>query len=208
MTTDSFWLARDDRASALTLAVLGMMSGAVAWKLIDASDHLGLNFDVEWFVFLVLPISIFPGLVFGVVIGTLLWWRGRLNGARLIGYAIASCVGYFAAFHVAFHIITGLSDDKSVAGTIAGGVAAGLVGSLMLGWATMWLLRAKSRLALRLPVAIGTAFGALLAFVVDDGGEGLGWLAFFVLWQGGYAASLAPLLRPSEAATTAVVSGS
>jgi hypothetical protein len=50
-------------------------------------------------------------------------------------------------------------------------------------------------LVLRVPVVVGTIAGALLGLGTLDNHNGWGFVAFFVLWQGAYEASLAPLLR-------------
>jgi hypothetical protein len=47
---------------------------------------------------------------------------------------------------------------------------------------------------------LGTLAGALLVLGSFDSHNGWGFLPFFALWQGIYAASLAPLLRNNAGA--------
>jgi hypothetical protein len=77
------------------------------------------------------------------------------------------------------------------------GIPAGLAGSLVLGVLARALLQVPARLVLRRPVIVGTLAGALLGLGSIDDHNGLGFLAFFVLWQGAYGASLAPMLQAS-----------
>jgi hypothetical protein len=196
-----------DRSNVMTLGALGMLSGAVAWALVFLPGVVGLR--VWWTVFRVAnlspdwvilsPLSLFPGLVFGFVVGVLLHRRGKVCGVRLAEYVAAAGAVYFCAFHVAWNVYPAFSlTDKDVVGYVISGIAAGIVGSLLLGLMTMLLLQSPGRQVLQLPVLVGGAAGALLGLVAHDHSRwGWTYLAFFVLWQGAYAASLAPLLRPA-----------
>ena len=192
------------------LAVLGAMSGAAAWASMQLMDFAGLHFEISaWDVLFIGPVSLVPGLVFGLVIGLLLRRRGGLGAARQVGYVVAAGLGYFAAVHVAFHSVADAEPSWGesfpfAAALLIGGVLGGLAGSVLLGALTVWLLRVPAALALRRPVVTGSvAGGLLLLFALDDHSKWLdhhsSWeaslLAFLVLWQGAYAASLAPLLR-------------
>lgn len=186
----------EDRSNSMTLAALGMFSGAAAWALVNFTSDTGLRF--EWTLFhgaiVFYPASVFPGLVFGLIIGVPLRRRGKVDGLRQLGFAAAAAFAYFCAFHVAFHVSDTFSPGDPLGdfvGLAASGIPAGLVGSLVLGLSMRLLFRAPSRLVLRLPVLVGGAAGALLGLIEYD----RTLLAFFVLWQGAYAASLAPLLR-------------
>lgn len=187
--------ARGDLADAAKLALLGMISGALSWWLIDLSDSSGLKFDLEGFGVILMPIAVYPGLVFGLFVGAFIRYRTRIAWLRAFGYVLAAGLGYLGAFHVAFYIVTSEFNDRSGAiAYIVSGVPAGLLGSLLLGFLTRYLLRVPGRLVLRLPVVVGTLGGALLA-LANYGDDGWGFLPFFVLWQGAYGASLAPLLQ-------------
>ncbi len=185
-----------DRANMAMLGMLGMLSGAASWALIDFSDQMNLNFQFEGLGLLLLPIGVYPGLVFGLIVGALLHFRAKATWLRAAGYVFAAGLSYAGAFHVAFYIVAnGFSGEETFLAYLVGGIPAGLAGSLLLGLLTKALLRAPGRLVLRGPVAIGTAAGALLGFASFDSHNGWGFLTFFVLWQGAYGASLAPLLR-------------
>jgi hypothetical protein len=186
---------RGDLPNVAKLAVLGMISGALSWLLIDASDGTGLNFDIEVLGIVLIPIAVYPGLLFGLFVGAFLRYRTKIAWLRVIGYVLAAGLGYLAAFHVAFYIVTGQFNDQGGALVyVVSGLPAGLAGSFLLGLLTKYLLRVPSRLVLGLPLAVGTVGGALLA-LANYGDDGWGFLPFFVLWQGAYGASLAPLLR-------------
>jgi hypothetical protein len=187
-----------DQFVALKLAVPGMISGALSWALIDSADRWDLNFQFEGFGLLLLPVSIYPGLVFGLILGAVLHVRAKVSLLRAIGYAFAAGLSYFCAFHVAFYIMgNGFGSAETLVAYIAGGIPGGLAGSLLLGLLTKLLLQVSGRLVLRVPVAVGTIAGALLGLGTLDSHNGWGFIAFFVLWQGAYGASLAPLLRDS-----------
>lgn len=195
-----------DRSNAMMLGALGALSGAVAWALINLTDVIGLRFN--WILFeggingfeALIELSalrLFPGLVFGLIIGVLLHRRGKVEGLRAAGYVAAAGLSYLCAFHAAYCVYDNFfSSEWDVVGYVISGIPAGFVGSLLLGLMTMLLLRAPGRLVLQLPVLVGGAAGALLGFLaLRSFNSGWGFLTFFVLWQGAYAASLAPLLR-------------
>ena len=196
----------EDRSNAITLGALGILSGASAWLLINLARASGVAFDWGFFdhqIFLG-PVSLIPGATFGMIIGFLLQRRGKLAGFGLAGYVAATLLAYFCACHIAMHIVLAISDalfepSKDPFAMGIGGIVAGFAGSALLGGMTVYLLGAPSRLLLRLPVLVGTLVGALLAVTANDRTR-YGWsiLAFFVLWQSAYAASLAPLLRTSR----------
>ena len=195
-------LATDDRSNAKILGAIGSLSGTVAWLLINLIRVGGVSFDVFllsrkiWLA----PWSLLPGAVFGLVIGVLLRRRGKLTGFRQAGYAAAALVAYFCAFHVAMHTVPvgafALDPSKDALRMGIAGIAAGLAGSVLLGAMTICLLKAPGRLVLRLPVLVGTVAGALLSLMAHDHTE-WGWsqLILLALWQGAYAAALAPVLR-------------
>ena len=196
----------NDRAAALKLGLLGAISGALSWAIVDNADTLGLNFDSDKYT-LLLPVGIFPGVVFGAVIALTLLGTGRARWRHAAAYAIASTVSYMAAFHVCFIILAKLQNSQSVISYIVGGLPAGFAGSLLLGLLTRLLFPAAGRRLLGRSIVSGTLAGALLGLAALDPHNGWGFLAFFVLWQAIYAATLFPLLsdlapraRTSEAA--------
>jgi hypothetical protein len=183
-------------ALAVKLGVLGMISGALSWALINFADELHLKFEYEGYGLELLPVGVYPGLVFGLLFGGLLRFSAKVSWPRAIGYVFAAGLGYLAAFHVAFYLIATVNEQGPVTITVSG-IPAGLAGSLVLGVLAKALLQVPARLVLRRPVIVGTLAGALLGLGSIDDHNGLGFLAFFVLWQGAYGASLAPMLQAS-----------
>jgi hypothetical protein len=191
----------DGRSDTAILCALGALSGAVAWALISSAGESGLPLAWSFFDGAVelSPLSLLPGLVFGVIIGALLHRRGKASRSTHVWYVIAAGFAYFCAVHVAVRIPMYFPDALNFGESsdlIVSGIFAGLAGSFLLGAFTMRLLNAPGRLLLWVPLLVGTAAGALLGLTKHDHSR-WGWtfLAFFVLWQGAYAASLAPLLR-------------
>ena len=201
-----------DRSNSMTLGALGMLSGAVAWALVNLAHGFGLTLSltgrgVNWFV-LLYPSAVIPGLVFGLIIGSLLRRRCRAVGWRLVGYVVAAALAFFGAIHASVYFEVGFfgtlpygsPDANELAMT---GFVGGLVWSLLLGLASIPLLRAPARVVLGLPVVIASAFGVLPGIVLyhlDHYGRGAwDWISFvlFAFGPGAYASSLAPVLRPA-----------
>ena len=186
------------KLEAVKLCVLGLLSGAASWLAIDQSDSNGLNFDLEAFGIVLLPIAVFPGLIFGLLFAAWFGFRRQLSWRRGLGYMAASTLAYLVAFHVAYYVILGLNEESSVLVCAGGGLLAGFAGSLLLGLASRFLFRVPARIALRVPLATGTLAGALLGLIAHDD-KGWGFLVFFVLWQGAYGASLAAMTSAEQA---------
>jgi hypothetical protein len=108
-----------------------------------------------------------------------------------------------AAFHVGFIILAKLQNNDDIMPYVVGGLPAGFVGSLLLGLMTRWLFPAAGRRLLGRSIVIGTLAGALLGLAGFDSHNGWGFLAFFVLWQAIYAATLFPLLSDISPLTRA-----
>ena len=176
------------------LAVLGMIAGAISWGLVNFADQLNMKFEYEGYGLELLPIGVYPGLAFGFLFGGFLRLGAGISWPRATGYVAAAGLAYLAAFHVAFYLIATIDQQGPLTVTLSG-VPAGLAGSLVLGLLAKFLLRVPVRLVLRLPVVVGTLTGALLGLGTIDDHNGWGFLAFFVLWQGAYGASLAPMVQ-------------
>jgi hypothetical protein len=193
-------MKQTDHSDLATLGVLGMISGAVAWGLIMLTDHSYLSTIKGSDEIGIIEIRALPGLVFGLVIGFLWHRRGVLSNLGVLGYVIASAVAHFAAFEFALHTFDrwpGVAENLALA---LSGIIAGLIGCCILGTAVVFLLRVPFRSALGVPVLVGAVLGALLPLInLSDDRLGLGWLLFYVLWQGGYAASSARLVPASMA---------
>ena len=190
-----------DRSNLATLGVLGMLSGGVAWGLITLTGALSaqgsylsrLKGGNEIGIY---EVRVLPGVIFGLVIGFLWHRRNMVSPRGMLGYTIASGLAYFLAFEFALRTFDqwpGMSEDLALA--LSGSIA-GLIGCCVLGVATVFLLRVPYQSALGLPVLVGTAAGVLLPLINLDDGSGVGWLVFYVLWQGAYAASLVRLMQP------------
>jgi hypothetical protein len=188
---------------AAKLALLGIVSGGISWAMVNFADEWNLKFEYEGYGLELLPVGVYPGLVFGLLFGGFLRFAVGTSWPRTIGYVVASGVAYLAAFHTAFYLIATINNHGEVLTTIASGIPAGFVGSLVLGMLATFLLRIPARLALRRPLIIGTVAGALLGLGSIDDHNGLGFLAFFVLWQGAYGASLAPMVQAGTRSATA-----
>jgi hypothetical protein len=182
-----------------TLALLGAVSGALAWLVAIVLGRFGILAASDVGGVQLGPVTLAPGVAFGVILGWYLVKRGRLAAGRFVAFVIASAVSYLLAYHVAY-TIGALMRFDTVLALAADGIVAGLCGSVLLALLTMALLRAKAH-ALWLSVAIGGGAGVLLplAAMGDWGGIALGPLVFFVLWQGAYAASLAPAIDGAPA---------
>jgi hypothetical protein len=190
----------EDRSNAITLGALGMLSGAFAWGLLFVNEESGLDFGFSWRWFIFGPVTIYPGLVFGLAMGALLYRRHKIDGPNGLGYLLAAGLAYFCAAHVAFHFLVSafppVWDDPDPIAYAVCGIPAELVGSFLLGLATLHLLRIPARLVLLRPVVAAGLAGVL--FALYPIGKPWGALAFFVLWQGAYAATLSPLLARAD----------
>jgi hypothetical protein len=187
------------RSKAAKLAVLGAVSGAISWVLINFAETLKIQFDVERSGVLLLPVGIFPGVVFGILFALVLVLARHASLSRGLGYLLASTLAYLAAFHLAFYILGNLQhgNDTSFLVYVIAGVPAGFVGSTLLGLFTKLLFPLRGQHLFGPSVIVGTLAGALLVLGMLDDHNGWGFLAFFVLWQAAYGACLAPLLNSS-----------
>jgi len=140
---------------------------------------------------------LFPGLVFGVAFGAMLW-RGRwltLPGAAV--YAAAATFANAAATFVCVSLQHPLDDllpfDNPILDLAFGGAIAGAAGGGLLGMVEASLDRV---VRMRLQIAIAAGLG-LLTPVVIMADDPAGLYAFYMIWQGGYAAAIAVSL-PDE----------
>ena len=131
---------------------------------------------------------LFPGLVFGIAFGPLLHRRGRLSRGGAIGYALAAVVANAVAVTVCVSAMHPLDDllpfdnpvlDLAVAGIIAGAAGGGLLGVI---FRTL-----NPRASIRLGIVVAGALGMLAPLILSDAPGGF---AFYMIWQGGYAAAV------------------
>lgn len=174
-------------------ALLGAISGLAA--TLSVFVPLWLGFDSEWEIYIgpvelaFSPLTLGPGLVFGLIAGLALRRAGLLAGWRYHTYIAAATVSYFAAVQLSVEVLIDAIDNL-----VAVGVVAGLFGAALLTGLTAALMPCFRR---RLPIiATITAGGVLGAFLdITLANEGfLAWLALFAPWQAGYAAAMATAL--------------
>jgi hypothetical protein len=178
-----------DRSNPATLGMLGLLSGGVAWGLIMLTALLPSGTEVG-----ADALRVVPGLAFGLIVGSLWRRRGMASRGVVLGYTLASGLAYFVAEQFALDMYDRLSGILPGDWRLAlDGILAGLVGSCLLGLATVPLLRVPYPSALGWPVFAGGAAGAVLPLINLFEGWAGGYLLFFVVWQGAYAASLARL---------------
>jgi hypothetical protein len=178
---------------ALGLTLLGTISGAISAAGITAyspPDSLRL-----------LLIFFLPGLVFGLIIGPALAFRGWLTPKRVPIWVVFAMLGHFAAAMCCtaltwrFEAALPITEESAaliaaaLAGTLGGGVLAG--GNRLLVPGAKWIA----------PTIIGGALGLLVA--LHDLGPFLGRLTFYAIWQAGYAAALGIALPARVAGATA-----
>ncbi len=178
------------RNPIIVFATLGAVSGAITTGLLFI---LPQNWKIEVADFLMLsPMTIEAGLVFGVIFGGLLKFRGLAGTGTAVLYVLASTASYFVAVNLALYVSNGLEDIWLT------GMIAGLAGSACLTAAAAVLLpfvrRAKPVV---LMLAAGCLLGALLQVALAEGSTFWHWLIFFAAWQAGYAAAFATALPPA-----------
>ena len=165
-------------------ALLGVLTGALAAAAIMVGDLEGL------------PLYLVPGLIFGLAFGPALRQRGLLRSVGAATYAIAAALAHGAAMWTAVslsepvHHLLGGGDDPAfvVCGVIAGAVGGGLLAAVM---------RVLAPIRRWLPlIAAGALLGALLPLALDY--DPYGVFPFYMIWQGGYAATLALILPRIE----------
>jgi len=134
-----------------------------------------------------LSVYCLPGLVFGAAFGAAWWRAGRLDPAQAAGFALAATLANALAVAAALTAndpIEPLLDGASLAGAgaIGGAVGGGLLARLAAGWLKLarWPLLALA----------GAVLGLLLPIFDSAAGE----IAFYVVWQAGYAVALAVCL--------------
>lgn len=170
--TDTPLNARRDLA--IRLAMFGAISGVVATMASSYGYSSGYRRGMEM---LEPPENFIPGLVFGLIVGFILWRDGILPNWRYPAYIVAAGLSYFAAVEAALYSMMILDNG------FLSGIFAGLIGAGLLTVATAMLIQREWRLRLAIPIVTGAVLGCLLVMPL--------WLLLFVPWQAGYAAALA-----------------
>jgi len=126
-----------------------------------------------------LAVYVLPGLIFGAVIGAALRRAGRLSSRAVAVFAsVATAANALAVIAT----LTAIEPLERLLGGHVGLAGAGLIGGAIGGG----LLAVPAAVGPR-PLLAGAALGLLLPLFESVPGE----IAFYVLWQAGYAAALA-----------------
>lgn len=180
---------------ALEIGALGLLSGCLtvaAFMVVEPprtewpipGTDLALAFDA---------FSVIPGIVFGVIIGVALLWRGLANAGQVAAYVLAAGVSNFAATNLALNIFEAV-DNSLVIGMIAG-----LFGAACLTALSIAILPFCRRWPpCLLMVVAGCLLGGLLAVPLDriDGEPIVMWMVLYAPWQAGFAAAFGTAVPP------------
>ena len=177
-------------------AALGALSGTLATlaifipRWLNFYDALEVDIVVAGVGLSFSPLSVAPGLVFGLVLGHALRREGLASGGRYAAYVLAAGLSYFGTVQITFNILIEMLDN-----VILIGVAAGAIGAALLAAATAVLIpdfrRRRPMIAM---ILAGAALGAALFFAISSSEHFFGWLLLFAPWQAGYAAAMATAL--------------
>lgn len=173
-------------------AILGAVTGVLAAAgvlYLKLGDLPGDWLSVEFYVY--------PGLIFGLAFAVLFWMEKRLKPVGAIALAFAATVSNalaVAAWTLIDHPVASLlgKEDTGSITFAATGAIAGAVGGGLLGYSAARLLRVAGWPRL---LAAGAALGLLLPLVQSQAG----FFAFFILWQAGYAATMATVVTRKRA---------
>lgn len=176
-------------------ATLGALSGTLATlaffipRWLNFYDALEGELSIASFEISFSPLSLAPGLVFGLILGYVLRREGLVSGGRYAAYIVTAGLSYFVAVQMALNILIAILDN-----IILVGIAAGAIGATLLAAATAALIpdyrHSRPMIAM---ILSGTALGATLFFAISSE-HFFGWLLLFAPWQAGYAAAMATAL--------------
>ena len=177
-------------------AALGALSGTLATLVIFIPqwlkfyDALEGNIHAGRMVISFSPLSIAPGLIFGVILGYALRRRGMAPGGRYAAYILAAALSYFVTVQMTINILLEMLDNAVLVG-----IAAGAIGAALLAGATAALIpNFRHGLPALAMILAGAILGALLFFAISSE-HFIGWLLLFAPWQAGYAAAMATALK-------------
>ena len=138
-------------------------------------------------------VYIFPGLVFGAVFAPLLYFCRGLSAIGAVAYGLAAFAANAVAVSICISLMHPVDDllpfdnlalDIAISGVIAGAVGGGLHGAALTAF--------NSAARRTLPIAVAAGLGVLTPVVIML--QDLGIFAFFIVWQSGYAATVAASL--------------
>ncbi len=157
------------------------------WNSMHLEEHLNLGLitlDLS-------PLSIGPGLVFGVVAGLALRRKGMLGGWRYPAYIAASTASYGVAYHLSVTVLVSALSNIFLVGIIAGAVGAAMLTAL-----SAWIMPDfRHRRVFLATIGAGAGLGALLAAPVAAESHFIAWLALYGPWQAGYAGAMTTAFR-------------
>jgi hypothetical protein len=180
-------------------AALGALSGTLATLAIFIPRWLGFydaleaNLGAGGFQISISPLSVGPGLVFGLVIGLALNGAGLAAGWRYPAWIAASAISYFVTVQISVNILINLLDNIVTVGIVAGAFGAVLLGALTAAMIPDF----RQARPVALMILSGTVLGAALFFAISSE-HFLDWLLLFAPWQAGYAAAMATALKNSR----------
>ncbi len=171
-------------------AAMGAASGILATLALFVPEWFGVYGEAKLSFgrveLQISPLSLAPGMVFGLIAGNALRRCGLAAGWTYAAYVLASTLAYFTAVQISLNLFVDLFET-----VFAVGVAAGAVGASLLTGATAIMIREfrRARPAAAMILA-GTLFGAALWFAIKLDGF-FGWLLLFAPWQAAFAAAMA-----------------
>lgn len=180
-------------------AALGALSGTLATLAIFIPLWLGLNDALEanltafGFGFLISPLSVAPGLVFGLIMGHALRRRGLTSDGLYAVYILAAGLSYFVTVQLTINIIMALLGNAALIGIVAGAVGA----ALLAGATAAMIPEFRRRRPAIMMILSGAALGAALFFSIGSE-HFFGWFLLFAPWQAGYAAAMATALEDRD----------
>lgn len=187
-------MAYDWKRLAVWIA-MGAGSGVAAtltlfipeWNHLSLEEHLDLGLitlDIS-------PLSIGPGLAFGLIAGLALRLRGMLGGWRYPAYIAASTASYSVAYHLSITVL-----DTALSNIFVIGIIAGTVGAAMLTALSAWIMPDfRHRRVFLWTIGAGAGLGALLVAPVAGESHFIAWLALYGPWQAGYAGAMTTAFR-------------
>lgn len=191
-----------DRSADATLTriarwgALGAVSGLAATLTIFLPVWTGVlgetGFELGPVALMISPISLGPGLAFGLICGFVLRRERQAVGWRYPGYVLAATASYFAAVNLSTNLLIEIFDHVVAIGVIAGFFGA----ALLTGLSAALMPCFRNWLPVVATVGAGGILGALLYFPIGDKENNFfAWLALYGPWQAGYAAAMATALR-------------
>ena len=177
-------------------AVLGALSGTLATLAIFIPRWLGFydaleaNLTAFGFGFLISPLSVAPGLIFGLILGYALRRRGLAHDGIYAAYILAASLSYFVTVQLTINIIMALLDNTALIGIVAGAIGA----ALLAGATAALIPDFRHRRPAMAMILAGAVLGAALFFSIESE-QFFGWFLLFAPWQAGYAAAMATALE-------------